>query len=546
MPPRQSNRRPRITPLLLLLLLLQPLAGVLPPRRSSSYFPIRAAHAARIGLRITHAARAAEADAAAARTRNLAVLGLLPCVNDCSAGLANRSAVPPVLRGYCRNGTCVCAAGFGGIDCSQGAPEAAGDSGAPTRATDREAATCTQDICTSTCSFGGVCTDTTTCHCNDRWGHGPPASLDAVVDDGLDLDDIDDGDTQSGLRRKKTKLPPRLFIDRRPMTASDRANLDVVLRSLGFHSPIPTGRNDPCLTPWPGAAKVSPPAADPQHRGGLVNPRVVVLCDIDGHVTEIDFSRMKLTGILHPAITRLATLRVVALHNNKLHGTIPDRIGDLSQLEMLLLYKNRLTGGIPPSVVDCSLVTLVLYGNYLTGPLPKDLGHLQGKLQMLDVSFNRLSGEIPGSVGKLINLQELYINNNAFEGALPGTLTQLASIKSFTFQENHFQNTVRNIGNIDVWADPLHDALAEDHYLKWQEGLSWPPRDIKMRAEEEKKRSELQAAKSAGTASTKSALDQKAKAMLPPAFQTKAMGGAGQPGGDLPKQVSGTTTFDGT
>jgi hypothetical protein len=40
-------------------------------------------------------------------------------MNGCSASLNNYTTTPPIIRGTCHLGQCVCSLGFGGQDCSK-------------------------------------------------------------------------------------------------------------------------------------------------------------------------------------------------------------------------------------------------------------------------------------------------------------------------------------------------------------------------------------------------------------------------------------------
>ena len=51
---------------------------------------------------------------------------------------------------------------------------------------------------------------------------------------------------------------------------------------------------------------------------------------------------------------------------------------------------------------------LSLWGNQLTGEIPKELGSLANLLGLY-LSKNQLTGEIPKELGILANLQELYL-----------------------------------------------------------------------------------------------------------------------------------------
>ena len=374
---------------------------------------------------------------------------VLPCLNDCSSSLNNYTSSPPTIRGTCGvNGQCFCTVGWGGSDCSKisGNP-LVNDFSPSVQRQDK----CTQHVCTATCSFGGECTDPLTCVCNDHFGHGP-------IGDPTTIEDEDQEQTASSStsRSSSSKIATSMQIDRWSMITSDRTNLQILLKALGFLQPIPKGKADPCVQPWVTAVN-----------------HVLVLCNNRGRVTEIDAGRMKLAGTLSEAVTKLSELRVLSLNNNKnLHGPLPNNIGKLTKLEYLLLYKNQFTGPIPTSIVHCrSLITFVAYGNNLSGNLPIALGYLQSSLRMLDVSFNQLSGDIPASIGDLIFLETLYINHNELTGIVPDTIQNLPNLKSFMFQENHITNTVENIGNNNVFSEPDHHALAESYYDEWKNGV---------------------------------------------------------------------------
>ena len=292
----------------------------------------------------------------------------LPCTNACSASLNNYTSNPPILHGQCISGQCHCSSGFAGLDCSK----RAGPVPLLPNAVSSPLDTCTQTICTATCSFGGSCITPQTCSCFDHWGHGSPP----------DLSTIDQPPTSTTTPTTPTTTSPTYSntfkIERLPMLPTDRNALHIILTTLGVHNPtIPTGNHDPCVFPWTIAS----------------SSVVTVHCNTQGRITEIDLSRLTLSGTLSPHVSQLSELRVLALHNNAIHGILPRDMGNLEKLEYMLLYKNRFTGTIPNSLIRCvKLITLVLYGNHLTGSLPSAIGRLQNSLRMIDVSFNEFSG----------------------------------------------------------------------------------------------------------------------------------------------------------
>lgn len=96
---------------------------------------------------------------------------------------------------------------------------------------------------------------------------------------------------------------------------------------------------------------------------------------------------------------------------------------------MLNLSSNNLNGTIPEEVVSLSSlsISLVMSHNFLTGPLPPEVGKLTNLVE-IDVSYNKLSGNIPGSLESCISLERLYLGNNSFEGTIPISLKSLRGL----------------------------------------------------------------------------------------------------------------------
>ena len=92
------------------------------------------------------------------------------------------------------------------------------------------------------------------------------------------------------------------------------------------------------------------------------------------------------------------------------HGVTTDYAGRVVSLH---LYSNNLTGPIPAELDRLSnLRVLHLYGNHLTGPLPHEVGNLSN-LWSLFLEGNNLTGPLPSSLTDLQQLQHLQIDNNA-------------------------------------------------------------------------------------------------------------------------------------
>lgn len=81
------------------------------------------------------------------------------------------------------------------------------------------------------------------------------------------------------------------------------------------------------------------------------------------------------------------------------------------------------------------VVALILNGTGLTGALSPAIGNLTF-LQILDMRFNWLHGDIPASLGRLRRLQSLYLNDNAFSGTFPVNLSSCISMTIMILDNN--------------------------------------------------------------------------------------------------------------
>ncbi|CAA0395142.1 unnamed protein product [Arabidopsis thaliana] len=96
---------------------------------------------------------------------------------------------------------------------------------------------------------------------------------------------------------------------------------------------------------------------------------------------------------------------------------------------------NRLEGDIPESIgILKELIVLNMSNNAFTGHIPPSLSNLSN-LQSLDLSQNRLSGSIPGELGELTFLARMNFSYNMLEGPIPQG-TQIQSQNSSSFAEN--------------------------------------------------------------------------------------------------------------
>ena len=115
-------------------------------------------------------------------------------------------------------------------------------------------------------------------------------------------------------------------------------------------------------------------------------------------------------------------------------GVTTDGDGRVTRLD---LTGNRLAGEIPPELGRLSnLRWLDLGDNQLRGAIPPQLGNLSN-LTLLSIARNRLTGKIPVELGRLSNLEWLYLDDNELTGRIPPELGRLSNLEYLNLARNH-------------------------------------------------------------------------------------------------------------
>uniref|UniRef100_A0A8I7B8Q5 Receptor kinase-like protein Xa21 n=1 Tax=Hordeum vulgare subsp. vulgare TaxID=112509 RepID=A0A8I7B8Q5_HORVV len=150
-----------------------------------------------------------------------------------------------------------------------------------------------------------------------------------------------------------------------------------------------------------------------------------------------------LSGSIPESLGNLQNLGGLGLSRNKLSGQIPLSIGNLSRLSELYLHENNLSGPIPRTLGDCkNLETLNLSCNSFEDSIPKEVFTLSSLSIGLDLSHNKLSGQIPLEIGILVNLDSLNISNNQLSGQIPSILGECVHLESLHMEGNNFNGRI--------------------------------------------------------------------------------------------------------
>ncbi|KAI4380813.1 hypothetical protein MLD38_006959 [Melastoma candidum] len=143
----------------------------------------------------------------------------------------------------------------------------------------------------------------------------------------------------------------------------------------------------------------------------------------DGVLTGVHLQNMALSGQINiDALRNLNGLRSLNLANNFFSGPFPafNRLGGMNTL---VVSQNQFSGEVPGDYFASmgSLKKLWLSGNILSGEMPESLGLLTGLLE-LHIEGNQFSGEIPQIDSQKIT--SLDLSYNRLVGEIPSTLSR--------------------------------------------------------------------------------------------------------------------------
>jgi EIX receptor 1/2 len=224
------------------------------------------------------------------------------------------------------------------------------------------------------------------------------------------------------------------------------------------------------------------------------------ICSKDNHVRSLHFQNNSFSGELPVALMNCSLLKVIDFGENKLFGRIPTWIGtSLKYLVALRLPSNMFVGSIPLELCQLtSLQILDLSNNNISGTIPrclknftamaqKDLGnsyflryplaflvnydfaheylalsrypyiehafvntkglHLDyskilGLVKVINLSSNRLKGEIPREITSLVELIGLNLSGNLLTGIIPLSIGDLKGLDSLDLSSNHLSSVI--------------------------------------------------------------------------------------------------------
>ncbi|GJN29769.1 hypothetical protein PR202_gb18088 [Eleusine coracana subsp. coracana] len=218
----------------------------------------------------------------------------------------------------------------------------------------------------------------------------------------------------------------------------------------------------------------------------------------------LDLSFNLLYGDIPFSISKLKQLEELILKNNQLTGPIPSTLSQIPNLKILDLAQNKLTGDIPrliywnevlqylyePCIIGlrgnsltgilspdmCQLTGLCdVRGNNLTGTIPEGIGNCTS-FEILDISYNQISGEIPYNIGYL-QVATLYMlaclpsgisrGTSKLAGQIPDEIGDCVSLKylyGFVFQFAVWRHPLSLLSSSSC---KLEELILKNNQLSW-------------------------------------------------------------------------------
>ena len=126
-------------------------------------------------------------------------------------------------------------------------------------------------------------------------------------------------------------------------------------------------------------------------------------------------------------------------HVGEWSGVTVDEDGRVTELD---LSRQRLTGEIPSDLgALANLRRLNLGDNDLSGEIPIELGDL-ANLESLYLAGNQLAGKVPDELANLTNLEGLYLSRNRLNGDIPPELGGLSNLKWLYLNRNRLTGEI--------------------------------------------------------------------------------------------------------
>ncbi|XP_038896466.1 probable leucine-rich repeat receptor-like serine/threonine-protein kinase At3g14840 isoform X2 [Benincasa hispida] len=164
-----------------------------------------------------------------------------------------------------------------------------------------------------------------------------------------------------------------------------------------------------------------------------------------GNITtlqELVLESSHLSGTLPSTLGNLVKLERLLLGSNNFTGELPTSLGMLTSLTQFRISDNNFVGQIPSFIrnwVNISLI--VIQGSGLSGPIPSEIGLLNELIDMRISDLNGASSPFP-SLNNLTNINYLVLRNCNITGVLPDYLAKMTTLRILDLSFNKISGEI--------------------------------------------------------------------------------------------------------
>lgn len=170
-------------------------------------------------------------------------------------------------------------------------------------------------------------------------------------------------------------------------------------------------------------------------------------------IDVFEASNNSFTGEISPFICNLSSLSILDLSVNNLIGKLPPCLGNFSiSMSVLKLKGNNFQGTIPQTWTnECSLMMIDLSENHFQGQLPSSLAKCT-MLEFINMGNNQIKDAFPVWLGNLRELKVLLLRFNRFYGAIrdPHPKTKSSKLQIVDLSHNNFSGNLPS-GYLQHW-----------------------------------------------------------------------------------------------
>jgi len=189
-------------------------------------------------------------------------------------------------------------------------------------------------------------------------------------------------------------------------------------------------------------------------------------------VNELRLQGNALTGKIPESLCHLSYLHVLDLSHNNLSGHIPPCFGNMTGFKAPSDYYFGKTPSLDNPVVYSEHMDLYVKGrsmeytsqmhvinlidlssNHLSGEIPQSLTELS-YLVSLNLSWNQLTGGISSNIGALHQLESLDLSNNNLSGPIPPNMASLTFLGHLNLSYNNLSGEIPTTNQFHTLIDP--------------------------------------------------------------------------------------------